>query len=713
MACPQGKKNVSSFRKVLNVYDKGWDNYEKGVDWVFDKMRKGAQKIDPKGIWLVATDLQHDVADMITSFNAHKSEIYKTAGDLKSYLDEFDEGESAKLIQALNGDLDKSNLSGDTLGAYTYVRQMIDKNADDLVAVGALSEKNKIKDYIKRYYEKYKDEQGQVKKFFNDKKFSRKDLTYEERILMGMIEDASYVVPRTLLEQKMQLLKANFFKQLDEKFGLESKKDDSYVLVEKIELSSGVYKYGALSGKYVPQQIKDMLDDAHILKEQLGFMEKSLFPVVDHVKVNMTVKNPVTHIYNIVSNLQVSAIQGSLTNVGHILNMIKNDRAALNALLKEVEPFGLDSMLNDLEHVELVSDHKGVNVAKTLMGNIYLSQNSKLGKGLRKVYDWEDKLFKLAAYDHAKKAKMKKLGRELSEDEKLEVYKEAAAPYANYSTPLPKAVKMIDKSGVSPFMHYIYKSTPAVAKLIAKHPVKFGMIQVLLAETGASIFGDEDEALKPDWAGGTSFLSSKINLFGAKDWAGVPFMGGGMYWNAGRMMPGIKFGAIDTTGGFWGGAFRIMSGESPLGYKIDNKYDEMPTKIAKRIMALAENYMPPMSFGRYGQRAVKKIAGQEVKNYYKEDMGWGEIGSRMIGVRRFNESDEVAKKIRAAKRKLAHFKKEDPKNIAEHSKEYKARIKDIYAQARKKGVVATQPKKRAKKIFKSPISQNLVNFKIM
>ena len=200
MACQKGTENINSFKKVLNWYD---DKVDTAFDWMGDTL----QRIDKKG-WFVATKLQHDLSDMLNKFNAHKADIYKSAAEVKEYLDTFDEGESAKIIQALNGDLDKSKLDGETLAAYERVRKLIDKNADELVEVGALDEKSKIKDYVKRYYEKYLDEKGAVKKFFMDRKFKRKDLSYEERVALSMIEDASYVVPRTLLEQRIQLLKA-------------------------------------------------------------------------------------------------------------------------------------------------------------------------------------------------------------------------------------------------------------------------------------------------------------------------------------------------------------------------------------------------------------------------------------------------------------------------------------------------------------------------
>jgi len=418
----------------------------------------------------------------------------------------------------------------------------------------------------------------------------------------------------------------------------------------------------------------------------------------------MTVKNPVTHVYNVLSNLQTSALQGSLSNIARILQMMKNDKEGFAALLKEVEPFGLDSMLKDMEKVELFSNSKGVNIALSILKNLYMSADSKLGGSIRNVYDWEDKIFKLAAYDHFKQVAEANKGGKLSDAEKLAVYKEAVAPYGNYSTPLPPVVKLLDKTGVSPFLHYIYKSTPAVAKLIAKNPMKYAIIQAALIGVGGSIWSEDDDALKPDWAG----ENSKVNLFGSKDW--VRF-GDGWYWNAGRMMPAVKVGAVDMTGGIVGGAIRIAGGETPLGYDIGNKYDSDTMKMLKRAATMSENYLPPVTFGRYGQRVGQKLAGVEVKNYYKEPMGWGEVGGRAVGVRHFNEADEVAKKKRAADNKLKHFLKEDPKNAARHEREHAESLRKIEAQARSKRVPMPEEKSTFKKKFVEPIMpRSLVKF---
>jgi len=689
MSCEQTKKSVKSLDGVFG-------GYEKAVDAAFAKMGEKLQKWDKKG-WFVPTKLQNELSDFLNEYQASKNTIYQSADTVKQFLDTFSKDESANIVKALNGDIKKESLKGTTLEAYKRLRALIDHNSDELVKTGLLDEKARVKDYLHRYYEKYLDDMGKVQRLFHDKKFARKDLSYEERIGLGMIEDASYVVPRTLAEQRVQLLKGKLLENVNEKFGADTKVNENYVQIDKTDVGGGVLKYGALSGRFVPKEVKAMLDNAHILKEELGVAEKYLYPVIDHIKLNMTVKNPVTHVYNILSNIQLSALNGTLGNVGRMLHMMKNDRAKFDAIVKELEPFGLDSALKDMGDVKLFTNNKTVNVFMSLIKNAYMSEDSAVGKGMRNVYDWEDKIFKIAAYDKLKSDKEIELGRALNDGEKMAVYKEAVAPFGNYSTPLPAVFRWADKTGLSPFLHYTYKSTPAVAKLIAKHPLKYAFIQLALLETGASIWDNDEDALKPDWAG----KDAKVNLFGAKDW--VRFSNG-WYWNAGRMMPGMKFGAIDLSGGIWGGAIRIIGGQTPLGYTIGSKYDNEAEQTWDRVAALAENYAPSMSFGRYGQRVAKMLTGNDPKNYYGENMGVDELGGRILGVRQFNESKEVKKKVNEAKSRLKHFLETDPSNAVKYQKEYDDTMRNIEAQARAKSVEMPREKTTlSKKGFIKPI----------
>lgn len=207
--------------------------------------------------------------------------------------------------------------------------------------------------------------------------------------------------------------------------------------------------------------------------------------------------------------------------------------------------------------------------------------------------------------------------------------------YVDYRTPLPSVVRGLDRGGVFPFMHYIWKSTPRVAKIILKNPAKFALLQVALLSINGSMFADDDELERPEWA------EDKLNLFGAKSWMSIA---PDTYLNIGRAMPGMKMGWIEFDLGFVGAISKIVSGVDPLwkGKAISPEQTPKPIQYLHRFEKLGENYLPPMTLGRYAQRAVKKATGVvEVKNAYDEEMSWTEFVARPFGVRRFNSSKEI------------------------------------------------------------------------
>lgn len=70
---------------------------------------------------------------------------------------------------------------------------------------------------------------------------------------------------------------------------------------------------------------------------------------------------------------------------------------------------------------------------------------------------------------------------------------------------------------------------------------------------------------------------------------------------------------------------------------------------------MAKNYLPPLTFGRYGQQIGGKATGlNEPKNYYDEKMGYDEMLLRGAGVRHFNEAKEVQAKANALKNTKKH-----------------------------------------------------------
>lgn len=655
------KDNIQQFKTTKSkrdfIIDRVWDVVMSGFDITASPFKFMLHmlnnKIDPNKDWFKVSQVQKMSNDLINDYRNLKAGIYEGASDIKAFLDELSPDDSKSLVHALGGDIDAAELNPKIVPLYERFRDVIDQNASELVDLGVLAEENKIKEYLKRYYSQYIEDGHFGSSLAYEKLKKRKDLTLEERQAIGMVEDAAFVIPHTIAEQKIQIQKARLLKQIADDLGSDEKIDDNYVQIPDIDSGGGVKRYGALSGKWVHKDVKMDIDNARVIKQQMKVLEDGLYPIIDHLKVNLTVKNPVTHVYNIGSNILLAFLNGDYAALGQIIYMRAKKPDEFKALLSQANKHGLNSYLDDFEqaHVDLEPDKKSTNVVMSILKNLYLTQDTKAGDATRKLYDWEDKIFKLAAFKKNLEAGM---------DEKT-AYKTAVDVYVDYSTPLPSAIRFLDKSGLMPFLHYQYKATPATAKVMLKHPFRTLLLGTGIATLGASSFQNDDEEYKtPEWA------NDKFNLFGVSEWFNL---GNGWYINAGRMIPGTKFEF--ELGGIVKGVLGIVNGKTPLGYNIDSTYDDKSTAYAKRALVMAENYMPTVTFGRYGQRTVNIALGNAEltdpkKNYYNEDMTYEELALRALGVRKFNEDKELKSKLRKAKNLKKHrIKKGDDKKELE------------------------------------------------
>ena len=621
-----------------------WDGVFEGLELASAPMKKALEKIEGiekdviESNWWKVTQTQKDVALMITQSRAVHADIVHGAGALKKYLSTLHKEESKRLVRALNGDLEPKELNDNMTKIYSQFRELIDTNADALIELGVLKDKDRIGDYLKRYYLKYVEEAPAGKgSSALAKMHKRKDLDHETRLAMGMIEDASFVVSKTLMEQGLLIEKAKLLKKVADTFAKDEKQAGYVRISDEKTSKDGVHKWGALAGKWVPLEVKRELGYSNLVAKETNAFTGFVYPLVDFLKVTLTVKNPVTHVYNIGSNITLAGIHGDLVHVGKIMWMAHKDKAAFNALLNKANKRGLNSQMDELEvfQIDLDPDKKkdfsAVNIAKTIVKNIYMAKDTHLGKTARWLYDWEDKIFKLAAFDRLMKEGMSE----------ADAYAKAMEVYVDYSTPRPAAIAVLDKSGLMPFLHYQYKATPATAKVMLKNPLRAAMLGggIVALKMGA-FQNDDEESFTPEWA------RDKINLFGTQEWYEVVE---GWYFNAGRMVPGTKFEF--ELGGFVKSILMIGGGKTPLGYDIDGKYDSAWETVYKRGLVLAENYTPSMSpSGRYGQRLIHIGLGEAgvvepKKNYYKEDMTVQELALRALGVRKFNKASEVNKTL--------------------------------------------------------------------
>lgn len=432
----------------------------------------------------------------------------------------------------------------------------------------------------------------------------------------------------------------------------------------------GIKKYGALAGKYVPEDVAKALAEAEMLGREMAKFNNMYFKLIDHIKVNVTVKNPFTHLYNFGSNMALAFLHGDFNEAMKTTAAWMRGDKQFKRWETLANSLGLDSHLSDLEGLvkPLQSEAKDGILTRALK-EAYMAEGSWSGEKARYLYSMEDKVFKIARFKKNLEMIAKEKGFDVNDfskfsaDELKAAMKDAQYSYVDYSTHFNGTLKMLDKTGVQPFLHYAVKSTPMVLKAALKRPDRFLMMQAVLAYGGGSAWlgadNERDNLAKPEWAESGALA----NLVGVKSWMRVGNTN--WYFNSGRLVPGFRFDGFDKlefNGGFVGGAINIASGKSTLGYKIESDEDPNAVKITKRLLELTKSYFPPLSpLGRYGQQlgaqGAADITGADIapKDYNKDDLGFGGIIARGAGVRRFDKEKEYGKELKKARKEYEQF----------------------------------------------------------
>ena len=657
--------------KVDDAFDKASEGLDKGAKWI-------DENIPFAGELLSIREHGKEIDELLGEYHRATAAIYTQAGQFKEYLGKLSLENRKAMFKALDGEMDPEELAEHVRPLYEKVRKTIDDGAQALVDAGALESKNVIKDYIKHYYKKHMDEAKEnsriAKALRQSKFFARKQMSWEQKQLRQIEDDAAFAVTNTILEQKKQLLKAQTLKLFADKFAKDMPPEGvdglKWVRISDESAGGGIKKYGALAGKYVPEDVAKDLAEAEMLGREMAKFNNMYFKLIDHIKVNVTVKNPFTHLYNFGSNMALAFLHGDFNEA------MKTTAAALRGdkQFKRWETLanslGLDSHLSDLEGLvkPLQSGAKDGILTRALK-EAYMAEGSWSGEKARYFYSMEDKVFKIARFKKNLEMIAKNKGFDVNDfskfsaDELKAAMKDAQYSYVDYSTHFNGTLKMLDKTGVQPFLHYTVKSTPMVVKAALKRPDRFLMMQAVLAFFGGSAWlgadNERDNLAKPEWAESGALP----NLVGVKSW--MELFNTGWYFNSGRLVPGFRFDGFDKlefNGGFVGGAINIASGKSTLGYKIESDDDPNAVKITKRLLELAKSYFPPLSpLGRYGQQlgaqAAADITGADIapKDYNKDELGFGGIMARGAGVRRFDKEKEYGKELKKARKEYEQF----------------------------------------------------------
>nr|DAF49465.1 MAG TPA: hypothetical protein [Siphoviridae sp. ctI8Q15] len=657
--------------KVDDAFDKSSEKLDEAAKWI-------DENIPFAGELLNIREHGKEIDELLGEYHRTTAAIYTQAGQFKEYLGKLSLENRKAMFKALDGEMDPEELAEHVRPLYEKVRKTIDDGAQALVDAGALESKNVIKDYIKHYYKKHMDEAKEnsriAKALRQSKFFARKQMSWEQKQLRQIEDDAAFAVTNTILEQKKQLLKAQTLKLFADKFAKDAPPEGAeglkWVKMSDESAGGGIKKYGALAGKYVPEDVAKALAEAEMLGREMAKFNNMYFKLIDHIKVNVTVKNPFTHLYNFGSNMALAFLHGDFNEAMKTTAALMRGDKQFKRWETLANSLGLDSHLSDLEGLvkPLQSEAKDGILTRALK-EAYMAEGSWSGEKARYFYSMEDKVFKIARFKKNLELIAKDKGFDVNDfskfsaDELKAAMKDAQYSYVDYSTHFNGTLKMLDKTGVQPFLHYTVKSTPMVLKAALKRPDRFLMMQAVLAFFGGSAWlgadNERDNLAKPEWAESGALP----NLVGVKSW--MELFNTGWYFNSGRLVPGFRFDGFDKlefNGGFVGGAINIASGKSTLGYKIESDDDPNAVKITKRLLEIAKSYFPPLSpLGRYGQQlgaqATADITGLDVapKDYNKEELGFGGIMARGAGVRRFDKEKEYGKELKKVRKEYEQF----------------------------------------------------------
>ena len=657
--------------KVDSAFEKAGEKLDEAAKWADENIPFAGKLLDVR-------DHAKEIDELLGEYHRTTAAIYAQAGQFKEYLGKLSLGNRKAMFKALDGEMDASELPEHVRPLYEKMRKTIDDGAQALVDAGALESKNVIKDYVKHYYKKHLDEakeNGRIAKALRQSKFfARKQMSWEQKQLRQIEDDAAFAVTNTILEQKKQLLKAQTLKLFADKFAKDAPPEGAeglnWTRISDESAGGGIKKYGALAGKYVPEDVAKALSEAEMLGREMAKFNGAYYKLIDHIKVNVTVKNPFTHLYNFGSNMALAFLHGDFAETIKTTAAWIGRSESFKKWENLANSLGLDSHLSDLEGlVRPLQSGAGGNILTKALKNAYMAEGSLLGDKARYLYSMEDKVFKIARFKKNLELIAKDKGFDVNDfskfsaDELKAAMKDAQYSYVDYSTHFNGTLKLLDKSGVQPFLHYAVKSTSMVVKAALKRPDRFLMMQAVLAYGGGSAWlgadNEQDNLAKPEWAESGALP----NLVGVKSWMRVGNTD--WYFNSGRLVPGFRFDGFDKlefNGGFVGGAINIASGKSTLGYKIEGEEDSATEKITKRMLELTKSYFPPISpLGRYGQQlgaqATADVTGLDVapKDYNKDDLGYGGIMARGVGVRRFDKKKEYGKELKKARKEYEQF----------------------------------------------------------
>lgn len=406
------------------------------------------------------------------------------------------------LRQKIWGNQDSLNKLGMLEDRHIQVDNLFQNRGDDGVAYVNHQYKNRDKLNLDRGLNAGRTIPGRRGMYTEEGKFIR-PFTEAERL--SMAPETNKVAEKTIAKQLDDILQGETMDKTFKMKNLIKTPEDMKNLVGNVPRSKEAgymllqgREYGNLSGHYVQEQtaqrLKSMVDDVN--------REPSLWnnyrKYVSQWKAAVTIKNPKTHINNMLGNAgmitTVSDIPASKLSsiVSNGMNIYGNKagnttyRAALESGLLERTKVQEIAQMSGFDNA---AAKVATNETKTMTGlkNLYIAEDSAVGEKVFGAYQAEDEVFKLGIFDHY-----------LSSGSTPAQARAATEKIVfDYAKKLPKGVEFLRDTGLIPFVTWTYRSLPMFAEALAKRPGNLAATATALA-----LLNEDDDSLTEPTVGG-------------------------------------------------------------------------------------------------------------------------------------------------------------------------------------------------------------------
>ena len=345
----------------------------------------------------------------------------------------------------------------------------------------------------------------------------RWELTKQERMALGQIEDAALAIAETGRILSGQLARTNYYNKI-------AKSEYAYANATTAQINElglvkvpntildktlGKKTYGNLGGKYLPKEIADNIFRTHrYATTKPGEFYKKYRILNQTWKISKTAFNPTVHVNNTLSNIVLydlvdGANRGRNLMAAHkaIMASSKGKESQLYTLAKNHSVLDSDLITNELKDVTKYlksnpySAFKGaddpalqsINATSIIWNDIKRTWfgTKTAADSLTKLYRYEDQVFRIALF----KDRLDKgwaVGDAARDARRSFIDYDINAPLINWMRNAP-----------TPFLAYTYRVVPLLAETAVVRPWKFAKWAALgygLNGIGQYVAGGDEEA---------------------------------------------------------------------------------------------------------------------------------------------------------------------------------------------------------------------------